>query len=52
MYLAAYAQHFGATGLTFFDDEVIEFFSPHAAAKDVLFLTALGHADLIRIGRG
>jgi SagB-type dehydrogenase family enzyme len=51
MYLATYAQHFGATGLTFFDDEVIEFFSPHAAGKEVMFLTALGHADLVRIGR-
>ena len=51
LYLAAYAQHFGATGLTFFDDEVTEFFSPHAAGKDVLFLTALGHPDLVRIGR-
>ncbi|MFQ6024877.1 MAG: SagB/ThcOx family dehydrogenase [Acidiferrobacterales bacterium] len=51
MYLAAYAQHFGATGLTFFDDEVTEFFSPHAAGKEVLFLTAMGHPDLVRIGR-
>ena len=44
-YLAAYAQRFGATGLTFFDDEVTEFFSPHAAGKSVMFLVALGHAD-------
>ena len=51
MYLAAYAQHFGATGLTFFDDEVIEFFSPHAAGKEVIFLMALGRPDLVRIGR-
>jgi SagB-type dehydrogenase family enzyme len=51
MYLAAYAQHFGATGLTFFDDEVIEFFSPHAAGKEVMFLMALGRPDLVRIGR-
>ncbi len=51
MYLAAYAQHFGATGLTFFDDEVTEFFSPHAAGKEVMFLMALGHPDLVRIGR-
>ena len=43
MYLAAYAQGFGATGLTFFDDHVTEFFSPHAAGKSVMFLTALGH---------
>ena len=44
MYLAAYAQGFGATGLTFFDAEVIDFFSPHAADKSVMFLLALGHA--------
>ena len=43
MYLAAYAQGFGATGLTFFDDEVTEFFSPHAAGKSAMFLIALGH---------
>ncbi len=44
MYLAAYAQHFGATGLTFFDDEVISFFSPHAQGKSVMFLVAVGHS--------
>jgi len=43
MYLAAYAQRFGATGLTFFDDDVTEFFSPHARGKSVMFLTAFGH---------
>jgi SagB-type dehydrogenase family enzyme len=42
LYLAAYAQRLGASGLTFFDDEVIEFFSPHAAGKSVMFLIALG----------
>ncbi len=42
MYLAAYAQSFGASGLTFFDDEVTEFFGPHAAGKSVMFLVALG----------
>jgi len=51
IYLAAYAQHFGASGLTFFDDEVTRFFSPHATGKAVLFLTALGHPDLSRINR-
>jgi SagB-type dehydrogenase family enzyme len=44
MYLAAYAQGFGATGLTFFDDDVIDFFSPHAAGKSVMFLLAMGYA--------
>ena len=41
-YLAAYAFRLGATGLTFFDDDVTDFFSPHAAGKSVLFLLALG----------
>ena len=41
-YLAAYALRLGATGLTFFDDDVTAFFSPHAAGKSVMFLTALG----------
>jgi hypothetical protein len=44
MYLAAYAQGFGATGLTFFDDDVTAFFAPHAADKSVMFLIALGYA--------
>ncbi len=52
LYLAAYALGFGATGLTFFDDEVTEFFSPHAGGEAVLFLTALGHADRARLGLG
>ena len=50
LYLAAYAQRFGASGLTFFDDEVTEFFSPHAAGKSVMFLVALGHPDRAALG--
>jgi len=42
MYLAAYALRLGATGLTFFDDDVTGFFSPHAARKSVMFLVAIG----------
>ena len=42
IYLAAYAQHLGATGLTFFDDDVINFFSPHARDKSAVFLLAIG----------
>ena len=42
MYLAAYAQKLGATGLTFYDDEVTDFFSPHAAGKSSIFLMAIG----------
>jgi SagB-type dehydrogenase family enzyme len=50
LYLAAYAQGFGASGLTFFDDEVTEFFSPHAAGMSVMFLVALGHPDREALG--
>jgi hypothetical protein len=31
-----------ATGLTFYDDEVIRFFSPHAHGKSVTMLVAVG----------
>ncbi len=43
LYLGAYTLRLGATGLTFFDDAVTAFFSPHAAGQGVLFLLALGH---------
>src|SRR6202522_1999155 len=42
IYLAVYGHHLGATGLTFFDDEVINFFSPHARDKSAIFLLAIG----------
>jgi SagB-type dehydrogenase family enzyme len=42
MYLASYAMHIGATGLTFYDDEVTEFFSPHASNKSTMFMIAIG----------
>jgi SagB-type dehydrogenase family enzyme len=42
LYLAAHALGLGATGLTFYDDDVTAFFSPHAHGKSVMFLTALG----------
>jgi len=43
-YLAAYAQGFGASGLTFYDRLVVEFFAPHAAGRDAIFVTALGRS--------
>jgi len=57
LYLGAYGQRFGASGLTFYDRDVVEFFSPHAAGKDAVFVTALGRSarapgtpgDLIRV---
>jgi SagB-type dehydrogenase family enzyme len=45
LYLAAYALRLGATGLTFFDDDVTRFFSPHAEGKSAIFLVAVGHSD-------
>jgi nitroreductase len=42
MYLAVYALGLGTTGLTFYDDEVTEFFSPHTKEVSVMFLIALG----------
>jgi SagB-type dehydrogenase family enzyme len=42
LYLAAYAQRLSATGLTFYDDDVIRFFSPHAKGKSVIMLVATG----------
>jgi SagB-type dehydrogenase family enzyme len=42
LYLAAYAQRLGATGLTFYDDDVTQFFSPHAQGKSVMMLVAIG----------
>src|SRR3984893_13125316 len=44
MYLAAYALRLGASGLTFFDDEVVEFFSPDAKGMSAIFLLAIGKA--------
>jgi SagB-type dehydrogenase family enzyme len=41
-YLAAYGGGFGASGLTFYDADVVRFFSPHAAGRDAIFVTALG----------
>lgn len=42
IYVVAYALGLGATGLTFFDDAVTDFFAPHAAGKSIMFLIVLG----------
>lgn len=42
LYLASHSLGLGASGLTFYDDEVTEFFSPHAAGKSVMFVVPLG----------
>jgi SagB-type dehydrogenase family enzyme len=43
-YLAAYGEGFGASGLTFYDADVVRFFAPHAAGLDAIFVTALGRS--------
>src|ERR1700686_5428541 len=47
-YLAAYAQPLGATGLTFYDDDVTRFFSPHSEGKSAIFLVAVGKSAKLR----
>jgi SagB-type dehydrogenase family enzyme len=42
IYLAAYALKRGATGLTFYDDDVTDFFKPHAAGLSCIFVTSIG----------
>lgn len=44
LYLGAYAQNLGCSGLTFYDDDVVSFFSPHARGKSAIFLIALGRS--------
>ena len=43
-YLAAYAQGFGASGLTFYDRQVVEFFAPASDGLDAIFVVALGRS--------
>ncbi len=42
LYLGMHAQGLGATGLTFFDDSVVEFFAPHAAGQEAVFVVPMG----------
>jgi SagB-type dehydrogenase family enzyme len=42
IYLAAYALVIGASGSTFFDDAVREFFSPHASNKSTMIAVGVG----------
>jgi SagB-type dehydrogenase family enzyme len=43
-YLVAYALGFGASGLTFYDRLVVDFFAPASAGLDAIFVTALGRS--------
>ncbi len=42
MYLASYAQAMGASGTTFYDDAVTEFFSPRAAEQTPMMALGIG----------
>ncbi|HEX2267879.1 MAG TPA: SagB/ThcOx family dehydrogenase [Actinomycetota bacterium] len=52
IYLGAYAHRFGATGLTFYDDLVTEFFSPDAAGKSCMLVVAVGESPRLSRSRG
>ena len=42
MYLCAYSLGLGASGVTFYDADVTDFFSPHAERKSAMFVIAVG----------
>jgi SagB-type dehydrogenase family enzyme len=42
LHLGTHALGLGAVGSTSFDDEVVEFFSPHAAGKSYMFVVVFG----------
>ena len=42
LHLGTHALGLGAVGSTSFDDEVIDFFSPHAAGKSYMFILVFG----------
>jgi SagB-type dehydrogenase family enzyme len=42
LYLGAYAVKRGATGLTFYDDDVTTFFSPHSDGKSCVLVVSIG----------
>ena len=47
IYLASHALGLGATGLTFYDDSVVQFFGPHSAGQEAVFVVPMGvpHSD-------
>src|SRR4029453_2149677 len=44
LYLAGYAQGFGAVGLPFYARAVVDFFAPASRGLDAIFVTALGRS--------
>jgi SagB-type dehydrogenase family enzyme len=47
IYLAAYAHGLGASGTTFYDDEVTNFFLPHSIKKDPITAIGIGHPNYV-----
>ncbi len=47
IYLSAYAQRLGASGSTFYDDAVTDFFSPHAANMNAMVAVGVGIPDYV-----
>jgi hypothetical protein len=47
IYLSAYNQRIGASGSTFYDDAVSEFFSPHTKDKDAMIAVGIGIPNYI-----
>ncbi|MEE9134250.1 MAG: SagB/ThcOx family dehydrogenase, partial [Nitrososphaerales archaeon] len=45
IYLSAYAQGLGASGSTFYDDAVTQFFSPHAEFSNTMIAVGVGVPD-------
>jgi SagB-type dehydrogenase family enzyme len=43
IYLSSYALGLGASGSTFFDDAVTQFFSPHSDGKNTMIAVGVGH---------
>jgi hypothetical protein len=43
IYLSAYAHGIGASGSTFYDDAVTEFFLPHSKDKDTMIAIGIGN---------
>jgi hypothetical protein len=45
IYLSAYANKIGASGSTFYDDAVTEFFLPHTENKNTMIAVCIGNPD-------
>jgi SagB-type dehydrogenase family enzyme len=52
IYLGAYAFGLGASGITFYDDEVVRLFSPRAVQMEAIFAITIGVTESLRGRRG